>query len=179
LLVKEAHAVVIFPAGFEPLDEGFEVLTLVQIVKTDPSPIVCLETSGGTYWEGMMKFLRSQLVPRGFIHSSDLCLFKVAHSAEEAANEIATFFRNYHALSMVGRRMVLRLQSSLWAGQLLQLNEEFPVIVAYGQYEQIEKLPEEDDPLEFVHLPRLAFYFNWKELGRLRQCIDWLNSCSF
>jgi len=179
LLVKESHAVVILPGGFGTLDEMFEVLTLIQTGKTDPIPIVCLETPGGTYWECMMDFLRSQLVPRGLINFSDLCLFKVAHSAEEAVNEITTYFRNYHSLRMVGNRMLLRLQRALSPGQLFQLNEEFADIVEFGHCEQIEALPEESDEPELAHLPRLAFYFNWKELGRLRQCIDWLNTCSF
>jgi uncharacterized protein (TIGR00730 family) len=118
LLVKESHAVVILPGGFGTLDETFEVLTLIQTGKTDPIPIVCLETPVGTYWECMMNFLRSQLVPWGFIHFSDLCLFKVAHSSEEAVNEITTFFRNFQSLRMVGNRMLLRLQRPLSPAQL-------------------------------------------------------------
>ncbi len=179
LLVKETHAVAILPGGFGTLDETFEVLTLIQTGKTDPIPIVCLETPGGTYWECLMDFLKSQLVPRGLISASDLCLFKVVHSAEEAANEIAAFFRNYHSLRMVGDRMLLRLQHPLSPGQLIQLNEEFSDIMEYGQCEQIEALPEEDDEPGLAHLPRLAFHYNWKDLGRLRQCINWLNACSF
>lgn len=178
LLVKETHAVAILPGGFGTLDETFEVLTLIQTGKTDPIPIVCLETPGGTFWECMMNFLKSQFVPRGLIHPSDLCLFKVVHSAEEAAHEITTFFRNYHSLRMVGNRMLLRFQHPLAPEQLVQLNEEFADIIEHGQIEQITALPEEDEP-QLAHLPRLAFHFNWKELGRLRQCIDWLNACSF
>jgi len=75
--------------------------------------------------------LGSKLVARGFIHSSDLCLFKGVHSAEEAANEIATFFLNYHSLRMAGSSMLLCLHYSLSPRQLLQLNEEFSDIVDY------------------------------------------------
>ena len=46
LFVKESHATVLFPGGFGTLDEGFEVLTLIQTGKTDPVPIICLETPG-------------------------------------------------------------------------------------------------------------------------------------
>ncbi len=179
LLVKETHAVVIFPGGFGTLDEAFEVLTLIQTGKTDPVPIVCLEAPGGNYWECMMEFLRGQLVPRGFINSSDLSLFKVMHSAEAAFKEITTFYRTYDSLRMVGDRMLLRIQHPLSPEQLDQFNEEFADIMKHGQCEQIEALPEERDEPDLAHWPRLAFHFNWKELGRLRQCIDWLNGCSF
>ena len=118
-------------------------------------------------------------MPRGFINPSDLCLFKIVHSAEVAANEITTFFRNYHSLRMVGNRMLLRLQHPLAPEQLVQLNEDFADIIEHGQIEQIDALPEEKDEPQLARLPRLAFHFNWKELGRLRQCIDWLNACSF
>ena len=113
LLVKETHAVAIFPGGFGTLDETFEVLTLIQTGKTNPVPIVCLEAPGGNYWECIMEFLRGQLVPRGFINPSDLSLFKVVHSAEAAFKEITTFYRNYDSLRMVGDRMLLRIQHPL------------------------------------------------------------------
>jgi len=100
------------------LDEAFEVLTLIQIGKTNPIPIVCLETPVGTYWEYMMNFLRSQLVAWGFIHFSDLCLFKVAHLAEEAVNEITTYSPNFHSLRMVGNQMLLRRQRPFSPAQL-------------------------------------------------------------
>ena len=70
LLVKETHAVAIFPGGFGTMDEAFEVLTLIQTGKTDPIPIVCLEAPGGGFWEGMMEFLHSQLIPQGLISLS-------------------------------------------------------------------------------------------------------------
>ena len=75
--------------------------------------------------------------------------------------------------------MLLCLQRPLSPAQLFWLNEEFSDIVECGHCEQIDALPEESDEPEIAHLPRLAFYFNWRELGRLRQCIDWLIVRSF
>lgn len=176
LLVKETHAVALFPGGFGTLDEAFEVLTLIQTGKTDPIPVVCIESPGGDYWPRMMEFLERQLLSRGLINRSDLALFKVVYSAEAALEEIQNFFRVYHSLRMVGDTMVVRIQQKLSQGELTKLNQEFSDLLADGQIQQVEALPEEWDEPHISHLPRLTLHFNWKELGRLRQCIDWLNA---
>ncbi|HNP31034.1 MAG TPA: TIGR00730 family Rossman fold protein [Nitrospirales bacterium] len=176
LLVKETHAVALFPGGFGTLDEAFEVLTLIQTGKTDPIPVVCIEHPGGDYWQRMMEFLERQLLSRGFINRSDLALFKVVYSAEEAVEEIQKFFRVYHSLRIVKDMMVIRIQQQLSQAELTQLNQEFSDLLVDGQFQQVEPLPEEWDEPHISHLPRLVLHYNWKELGRLRQCIDWLNA---
>lgn len=176
LLVKETHAVALFPGGFGTLDEAFEVLTLIQTGKTDPIPVVCIEPPGGDYWERMMEFLKRQLLSQGLINQSDLALFKVVYSAEAAVEEIQNFFRVYHSLRIVGNTMIIRIQQQLSQRELSRLNQEFSDILTEGQFQQVEALREEWDEPYISHLPRLVFRFNWKELGRLRQCIDWLNA---
>jgi len=176
LLVKETHAVALFPGGFGTLDEGFEVLTLIQTGKTAPIPVVCIESPGGDYWERMMEFLERQLLSRGLINRSDLTLFKVVYSAEAAVEEIQKFFRVYHSLRIVRDTMVVRIQQRLSQEELTWLNQEFSDLLTDGQFQQVEALPEEWDEPHISHLPRLTLHFNWKELGRLRQCIDWLNA---
>jgi uncharacterized protein (TIGR00730 family) len=176
LLVKETHAVAVFPGGFGTLDELFEVLTLIQTGKTNPIPVVCIESPGSQYWKQMMEFLERQLLSRGMINRSDLALVKVVYSAEAAVEEIKNFYRNYHSLRIVGDSMVVRIQQHLSPRELYQLNQEFSDILAEGQFQQGEALPEEWDEPSLAHLPRLIFHFNWKGLGRLRQCIDWLNA---
>ncbi|MDQ1374889.1 MAG: hypothetical protein QOJ09_2227, partial [Actinomycetota bacterium] len=49
MLVKESDGFVVLPGGFGTLDEAFELLTLLQTGKADPSPIVLLEVPGGSY----------------------------------------------------------------------------------------------------------------------------------
>ncbi len=176
LLVKESHAVAIFPGGFGTLDEAVEVLTLIQKGKTHPIPVVCIESPGGDYWKRMMEFLEQQLLSRGFIHRSDLALFKVVYSAEEAVEEIQQFFRVYHSLRIVRDTMVIRIHQQLSQAEMTQLNQEFSDLLTYGQFQQVEALPEERDEPHLSHLSRLVLHFNWKELGRLRHCIDWLNA---
>lgn len=176
LLVKETHAVALFPGGFGTLDEAFEVLTLIQTGKTDPIPVVCIEPPGGDYWERMLEFLERQLLSRGLINQSDLTLFKVVYSAEAAVEEIQNFFRVYHSLRIVGNTMIVRIQQQLSQRELSRLNQEFSDILMDGQFQQVEALREEWEEPHIAHLPRLVFHFNWRELGRLRQCIDWLNA---
>ena len=176
LLVKETQAVALFPGGFGTLDEAFEVLTLIQTGKTDPIPVVCIESPGGEYWERMMNFLEQQLLSHGLINRSDLSLFKVVYSAEAAVEEIQKFFRVYHSLRIVGDTMVIRIQQQLSQKELAQLNENFSDLLAHGHFQQVEAVPQEFDEPHLSHLPRLVLHFNWKELGRLRQCIDWINA---
>jgi uncharacterized protein (TIGR00730 family) len=176
LLVKESHAVALFPGGFGTLDEAFEVLTLIQTGKTHPIPVVCIESPGGDYWKQLMEFFDQQLLSRGFINGSDSALFKVVYSAEEAVKEIQQFFRVYHSLRIVKNSIVIRIHQQLSQSEMAQLNQEFSDLLADGQFQQVEALPEEWDEPHISHLPRLMLHFNWKELGRLRQCIDWLNA---
>ncbi len=176
LLVKETNAVALFPGGFGTLDEAFEVLTLIQTGKTNPLPVVCLEAPGGDYWERMTEFLERQLLSRGMINRSDLALYKVVNSPEAAVKEIQNFYRVYHSLRMVGTNMVIRIQQQLSEKTLSLLNEAFSDLLIDGKFQQVEALPEEWEETRIAHLPRLMFHFNWKEMGRLRQCINWLNA---
>src|SRR5437762_6041239 len=86
LFLKESDAVVLFPGGFGTHDEGFEVLTLLQTGKAPPMPVVLMELPGERYWETWDRFVRDQLLARGFVSPEDLRLYRIVHSAEEAAD---------------------------------------------------------------------------------------------
>src|SRR5207249_4943101 len=55
LFVKESDAIALFPGGFGTLDEGFEVLTLVQTGKSHIFPIVMIDEPGGDYWKQWLR----------------------------------------------------------------------------------------------------------------------------
>ena len=178
LFVKESHATVLFPGGFGTLDEGFEVLTLIQTGKTDPAPVVLLEVPECDYWERWMDFVRDQLLPRGLISETDLALFKIFHHEADAVEEIETFYRNYHSIRYVGNNLVIRLQHPLETEEVRQLNHEFDDLLIDGEYIQTDALPEESDDTDVMGLPRLIFQYNRKDAGRLRQLINRLNTCA-
>jgi uncharacterized protein (TIGR00730 family) len=78
-----ANALVVFPGGFGTLDELFELLTLLQTMKTPPIPIVLVDKS---YWTRVIDF--ETLLQEGMIERADLDLFSYANDAESAWNEL-------------------------------------------------------------------------------------------
>src|SRR5205809_4009911 len=69
--VKESHAIVLFPGGFGTLDEGFEVLTLMQTGKARIIPVVLVDHPGGHYWETWFRFLQVDLLGLGLVSADD------------------------------------------------------------------------------------------------------------
>lgn len=176
MFVKECDAVVLLPGGFGTLDEGFEVLTLLQTGKRDLAPVVLLDEPGGTYWQAFDNILREQLLSRRLISPEDLSLYVLSDDVAATVQHILHFYRVYHSMRYVRQRLVLRLTRRLSDDQLAALNEQFADIVSAGQIEQVAALPEERDEPALAALPRLAFRFRRHALGRLRLLIDWLNA---
>ena len=77
----------------------------------------------------------------------------------------------------VKNNLVFRLNRELTNTQLDELTRRFADIVEHGQIEQREAFPTEQDEVELAEKPRLVFHFNRRNLGRLRQMIDYLNCC--
>jgi uncharacterized protein (TIGR00730 family) len=174
LFVKEADAVALFPGGFGTQDEGFEALTLVQTGKSHLFPIVMVDAPDGDYWTRWQDYIRDVLVARRLISPDDLSLFKVTNSVDEAVAEVLQFYRVYRSMRYVGRDLlVLRLQAPLSEAQLEQVRSSFGDIVVSGTFEQSGILPAEG--AEFPELTRLAFHFDRRSMGRLRQLVDYLN----
>src|SRR5207248_11490950 len=159
LFVKESDAIALFPGGFGTLDEGFEVLTLVQTGKSHMFPIVMVDEPGGDYWKRVDGFIREVLLKRRMISPADLALYKVTESAEEAAEEIFQFYRVYHSMRYVDQDLVLRLQKPLPDALLDRIRAEFKDIIVSGSFEQVEALPAEANDAHLAELPRLRFHF--------------------
>ena len=175
MFVKECDAVVCMPGGFGTLDEGLEVLTLLQTGKRDPAPVVFLNPPGSTYWQDLHGFIEKHLLAGEMISPEDLSLYKITDSCEEAVEEVLTFFRTYHSMRYVRKKLVFRLQHALPESFVGDLNRQFTDILASGQIEASDALPAEQDEPDLLHLPRLVFHFNRRNLGRLRQMIDAIN----
>jgi uncharacterized protein (TIGR00730 family) len=175
LFVKESDAIALFPGGFGTLDEGFEVLTLIQTGKSQLFPIVMVDEPGGTYWKNWDGLIRETLVKRGLISPDDVALYRVTDSAEDAVAEVLDFYRVYHSMRYVGKDLIFRLQHPLSEAMLERIRKEFGDILRSGTYEPIEALPEEANDLHLAGLPRLRFHFDRRNLGRLRRLIDTIN----
>ena len=164
LFIKESHATALFPGGFGTLDEGFESLTLVQTGKSDPRPIVFVDTPKGRFWNPLLKFFDQQLEQEAMISPPDRSIYRLARSAEDAAQMILRFYTVYHSLRYVGDKLVIRLQRPLSPAGLTELNRQFRDLLRAGTtMKQGGALPAESDEADLQSLPRLILQFNRKE----------------
>ena len=81
MFVKYSRGFVVLPGGFGTLDELFEALTLVQTGTVTRFPIVLVGTE---FWGGLVDWLGSTLVDRGVIAPTDMDLFQLVDTADEA-----------------------------------------------------------------------------------------------
>jgi uncharacterized protein (TIGR00730 family) len=176
MFVKESDAFCLMPGGFGTLDEGLEVLTLLQTGKHDMMPVVLLDEPGGDYWAVFDQFVRRQLLGRRMISEDDLSLYRLTDRVEDAVDEIVQFYRVYHSMRYVRTNLVLRLQQAPSDAFLEKINEKFSDILAEGRFTVGGPLSEERDETDLLALPRLIFHFDRRSFGRLRQLIDCINS---
>jgi len=175
MFVKESHAICLLPGGFGTLDEGMEVLTLLQTGKRDMVPVVFLDEPGGDYWAAFLQFIEQKLLRRRMIDPDDVSLYKATDRADEAVAEVLHFFRVYHSMRYVHDRLVFRLNEPPGEELLDRINADFSDILVKGTFSVGGPLPEERDESELAEKPRLIFHFNRRSYGRLRQLIDCLN----
>ena len=177
MFVKECDAVVCLPGGFGTLDEALEVLTLLQTGKRDMVPLVLLDAPGGDYWQMFHEFVVARLLRDGMISRQDLSLYRLTDQLATAVDEMLRILSGVpqHAVCppQVGPATIADSSArSCWP----RSTEEFQDIVNQGEIIQCEALSEERDEPDLAALPRLAFNFNRRSLGRLRQLIDCLNA---
>jgi len=175
MFVRSSNAIALFPGGFGTMDEGFEVLTLVQTGKSVPMPIVFVDSPDSTYWAAWQEYVTKQLLGRGLIGPDDLHLYKITSSVDEAVNEIRHFYSNYHSVRYVRDELVIRLRRRPTDAQLAQIQEKFADIATGSTFRLSAPLPVEQDEPTLANLPRLVFRFNRRDHGRLRMLIDFLN----
>jgi uncharacterized protein (TIGR00730 family) len=176
VFIRHSDAVVLFPGGFGTMDEGFEALTLMQTGKSQLMPLVLIDKPGGTYWNTWQRQVRDHLLENGLISKDDLYLYQITDSPEQAVKWITRFYRNFSSSRYVRELLVIRLQRAPTRSAIDALNEEFADIIAGRKIYVTRPLPEERDDPDFSPMPRIAFGFNRRDYGRLRQMIDRLNS---
>lgn len=174
-LLRESDAVALFPGGFGTQDEAFECMTLSQTGKFGPVPLVLIDRPGGDYWKDWSDYIYKHLVQQGLISPDDPSLYTITDNLDVACNAITRFYQVYHSSRYVGDQLVIRLKTDLSDTNVEQLNTNFSDIVVKGRIEKSQALPQEAQDETAVGLPRLVFYFNQRDLGRLYQMIAAIN----
>jgi len=176
IFIRHSDALTLFPGGFGTMDEGYEALTLMQTGKSQLMPLVLIDRPGGAYWKTWDKQVREHLLRNELISPEDLCLYQITDDTDQAVRIITRFYRNFQSTRFVKDLFVIRLKHAPSDSALEAINEDFADINTGGPIKRIEPTPEEVEDHEHVELPRIAFNFNRKDYGRLRQMIDVLNS---
>ncbi|MBT3257178.1 MAG: TIGR00730 family Rossman fold protein [Deltaproteobacteria bacterium] len=81
MFVKYAVAYIIMPGGFGTLDELFEAVTLIQTGRIRNFPVILV---GSDYWGGLLEWIKDVLLKEKTISESDLDIFRIVDSPEEA-----------------------------------------------------------------------------------------------
>jgi len=175
IFIRHSDAIALFPGGFGTMDEGYEALTLMQTGKSQLMPLVLVDKPGGTFWKTWDKHIREHLLRDQLISPDDLNLYQITDSADEAVKIITRFYRNFHSTRWVKDMLVVRLKYAPSPSAIAAMNEDFADIINGEPIHIIPPTPEEIGDTQHLHLPRIAFGFNRKGYGRLRQLIDALN----
>lgn len=174
--LREASAVAVFPGGFGTLDEGMEVITLMQTGKARLIPLVLIDQPGGNFWKNFLHYVSEHLMADKLISPEDFNLFKWTDSVDEARDYVLRFYHNFHSYRFVGPYLVIRLQRALSEERLDVLRKEFLSIYdPPGEMFQRGAFPQEDNEPELAKLPRLCLTFNRIHFGFLRLLIDRVN----
>jgi uncharacterized protein (TIGR00730 family) len=176
IFIRHSDAIALFPGGFGTMDEGYEALTLMQTGKSQLMPLVLIDRPGGTYWKTWDKHIREHLLRDQLISPDDLNLYQITDDPDQAVKIITRFYRNFHSSRFVKDLFVIRLKHAPSDSAIEAMNQDFPDIMTGPQIKRVDPSPEEVADKDHEDLPRIAFGFNRRDYGRLRQLIDVLNS---
>jgi uncharacterized protein (TIGR00730 family) len=176
IFIRHSDAIVLFPGGFGTFDEGYEALTLMQTGKSQLLPLVLVDKPGGTFWKTWDTYVRDHLLKAKLISPDDRSLYQIATDVDDAVNIITGFYRNFHSTRFVHDLLVIRIKNAPSASKLAEMNKEFADIITEGKIEAIKATQDEIDDNDQLDLQRIAFAFNRRDYGRLRQLVDVLNA---
>ncbi|MDA3910436.1 MAG: TIGR00730 family Rossman fold protein [Bacteroidales bacterium] len=93
MFMKYSQGFIVFPGGFGTFDELFESITLIQTKKIASFPIVLV---GKDYWCDMFKWIEAKVLnDQHNISPSDLDIFHIVNTADEAVKVINEFYQKY------------------------------------------------------------------------------------
>jgi len=176
IFIRHSDAIALFPGGFGTMDEGYEALTLMQTGKSQLMPLVLVDRPGGTYWKTWDKHVREHLLRDQLISPDDLNLYQITDDTDQAVKIITRFYRNFHSTRFVKDLFVIRLKHTPTPSAVEAMNEDFADIILGPEIKVVQPTAEEVEDGDNLDLPRIAFGFNRRDYGRLRQLIDVLNA---
>lgn len=86
--MKYTSAYVVMPGGYGTMDELFEALTLIQTHQSRRLPIILV---GSQFWNGLLTWIKEQLLSNGLIHQSDIELMQVIDEPQAVVDAIFDF----------------------------------------------------------------------------------------
>lgn len=92
MFMKYSQGYIVLPGGFGTLDELFEAITLVQTHKMVRFPIVLVDSE---YWSGLITWIKNRLLAESHISQTDMKLFRLVDTAEDAVAHIEKFYNKY------------------------------------------------------------------------------------
>lgn len=161
-MTRASHGFVAFPGGVGTMDELFEILTLVHTGKTDPAPVVLVDTPDGSFWSAWLRFVDESIIAGGYLDVVDKCLFSICTSVEGAIDEVERFYRNYREFSTEKGRALIGVHRLPTPAQLAALVEKFPTIAA-------------DEGFRIEGDDAFSFAFDGRNYVSLRLLIDEVN----
>ena len=161
-MTRPSNAFAIFPGGLGTMDEAFEVLTLLHTGKTNPAPVVLVDTPGGNFWSQWLNFVESAIVAGDYIGARDMCLVRVCTTIEEAVAEIQHFHANYVNFEVRGNRATITIRTPPTNEQLADLANVVPQFASHEGYVL-------DDSRT------ISFNFDGRNYVNLRLLIDQIN----
>ena len=85
MFVKYAMAYVVMPGGMGTIDELSEAFVLAQTGRIKPFPIILYD---GSFWNGLLDWLKNTMVERGYIKEHELNLLTVLDTPDEVVEHI-------------------------------------------------------------------------------------------
>lgn len=175
IFIRHSDAIVLFPGGFGTLDEAYEALTLMQTGKSQLMPLVLVDKPGGNYWQAWDKKVREQLLHNKLISPDCLNLYQLAADVDHAVTVITNFYKNFNSMRFVKDLLVIRLKKAPGEPALAVMSKNFSDIIVEGGIQVIPSTAEEIEDKDKLEFKRIAFSFNRRDYGRLRQLINVLN----
>jgi hypothetical protein len=90
MFFKYSQGYICMPGGFGTIDEGFEVLTLIQTGKTSKVPIIFM---GEEFWGPLLDWVKEYQLKNNLISPEDLDLFTLTDDPVQAAKIMFDFHK--------------------------------------------------------------------------------------